>query len=141
MKPNNNVIIIEDDRDDREILRDVFSEINGSYELIFFDNAPAAFNYLMSIPGKPFIIISDINLPGMSGIELKRKIDSTDYLRKKAIPFVFLTTANSQNIIEQAYQLTNLQGYFKKEHLLKEIKQQIQRIMDYWSLALTPGED
>ena len=138
MKPNNNVIIIEDDRDDREILHDVFNEINGNYALLFFDNAPAAFNYLMSIPDKPFIIISDINLPGMSGIELKRKIDSTDYLRKKSIPFVFLTTADSPSIIEQAYQLTNLQGYFKKAHLLKEIKHQIQQIMDYWSLALHP---
>lgn len=140
MKPNNNVIIIEDDFDDREILRDVFNEMNQNYKLVFFENAPTAFNYLMSIPDKPFIIISDINLPGMSGIELKQKIDSTDYLRKKSIPFVFLTTADSPNIIEQAYQLTNLQGYFKKQHVMKQIKQQVQQIMNYWSLALHPNE-
>ena len=139
MKPNNNVIIIEDDHDDREILHEVFNEINSNYQLIFFDNAPAAFNYLMSIPDKPFIIISDINLPGMSGIELKQKIDSTDYLRKRSIPFIFLTTADAPNIVEQAYQATDIQGYFKKQHSLKEIKQQIQWIINYWTLALHPG--
>lgn len=139
MKPNNTIIILEDDHDDQQMLREALNEINN-YQLIFFDRAQELFNYLMSIPAKPFIIISDINLPGMSGIELKRKIDSTDYLRKKAIPFVFLTTADAPNVVEQAYEVTNLQGYFKKQVSFKEMKQQVQSIIDYWSLALHPGQ-
>ena len=140
MKPNNTIIILEDDHDDQQMLREALNEINKNYQLIFFDRAQELFNYLMSITTKPFIIISDINLPGMSGIELKRKIDSTDYLRKKAIPFVFLTTADAPNVVEQAYEVTNLQGYFKKQVSFKEMKQQVQSIIDYWSLALHPGQ-
>ncbi|MGZ4012591.1 MAG: hypothetical protein ACXVLF_16650 [Flavisolibacter sp.] len=83
IKPNNNVIIIDDDRDDREILREVFIDIGTSYEPVFFENGPEVFNYLMSVPWRPFVIISDINMPVISVKELKRKIDSTDYLRKK----------------------------------------------------------
>ena len=139
MSPSNDIIIVEDDRDDREIIAEVFRDIGKPYKIIFFDNGPDAFNYLMSIASKPFVIISDINIPGMSGIELKRKIDSTDYLKKKAIPFVFLTTADSPNIVEQAYQLTNLQGYFKKQNSLHQIKQQAQLIIDYWETAIHPG--
>ena len=81
------IIIVEDDIDDQEILKDVFKDLGAKYDLIFFNNAPEAFNYLMSVNRKPFLIISDINMPGMNGIDLKRKIDTTDYLRKKAIPF------------------------------------------------------
>ena len=138
MKSNNDIIVIEDDPDDREILQQVFRETYSNFHLVFFDNAPSAFNYLMSIPDKPFIIISDINLPGLSGIEFKKKIDSTDYLRKKTIPFVFLTTADSQRVVEDAYQSANLQGYFKKQNLLKEIRNQVQCIMEYWTMALSP---
>lgn len=136
---SSSIVIVEDDIDDQGILQEVFKEMDSRYRLIFFQNAPDAFNYLMSTNEKPFIIISDINMPGMSGIELKRKIDTTDYLRKKAIPFVFLTTAGAENIVEEAYRITNLQGYFKKRNSFKEVKDQIKRIMDYWHFALHPS--
>lgn len=140
MKSNNTIIIIDDDPDDRDLLAEVFRDIGKSYQLQFFENGSDAFNYLMSIPGKPFVIICDINMPGLSGIELKRKIDSTDYVRMKAIPFIFLTTADSPNIVEIAYQSTNLQGYFKKQNSVEEIRKQVQCIMDYWTVALHPGQ-
>jgi CheY-like chemotaxis protein len=133
------IIIIEDDIDDQGILQDVFKELNTKHSLVFFDNAPEAFNYLMSTPGKPFLIISDLNIPGMGGIDLKRKIDTTDYLRKKAIPFIFLTTADAEQIVDDAYQRTNIQGFFKKRNSFKEIKEQVKNILDYWGLALQPG--
>lgn len=133
------IVIIEDDKDDQDVLRDVFRSLNTPYELVFFEQGNDAYNFLMSTNRKPFIIISDINLPKMNGIELKRKIDTTDYLRRKAIPFIFFTTADSRGTIDSAYEVTNLQGYFHKGLLMEEIAENIRCILNYWSRALHPS--
>lgn len=133
------IVIIEDDKDDQDVLRDVFRSLDTPYELVFFEQGNDAYNFLMSTNRKPFIIISDINLPKMNGIELKRKIDTTDYLRRKAIPFIFFTTADSRGTIDSAYEVTNLQGYFHKGLLMEEIAENIRCILNYWSRALHPS--
>lgn len=133
------IVIIEDDKDDQDVLRDVFRNLDTVYELVFFEQGNDAYNFLMSTSRKPFIIISDINLPKMNGIELKRKIDTTDYLRRKAIPFVFFTTADNRGTIDSAYEVTNLQGYFRKGLLMEEIAENIRCILNYWSRALHPS--
>lgn len=132
------ILIVEDDPDDQQILKDVFMELDVKNELRFFDDSDGAYNHLMSVPEKPLIIICDINLPKMNGIELKQRIDATDYLRKKAIPFIFLTTSDEQQTIDNAYRVTNLQGYFKKGASMQEIKHRVKCILEYWTAALHP---
>lgn len=139
MSKKDAILIIEDDHDDQQILRDVFAELQVENELRFFDDCDDAYNHLMAIEDKPFLIICDINLPKMNGIELKQKIDNTDLLRKKAVPFVFLTTSDEQKTIDDAYRITNLQGYFKKGVTMQEIKHRLRSILDYWQNALHPS--
>lgn len=133
------IILIEDDLDDQQILQDIIQELGVGNELLFFDDCNLAYNHLMSLTEKPFLIICDINLPRMDGIELKQKIDATDHLRRQAIPFVFLTTSNSMQTIEEAYRFTNLQGYFQKSDTMAGIKKKIKIILDYWTEALRPS--
>ena len=133
------IILIEYDLDDQQILRDVLQDLGVKNELLFFGDCYLAFNHLMSLIEKPFLIICDINLPKMDGIELKQKIDATDHLRRKAIPFVFLTTSDSSQTIEDAYRVTNLQGYFQKSNTMAEIRKKIKLILDYWTEALHPS--
>ncbi|HEX8313402.1 MAG TPA: response regulator [Flavisolibacter sp.] len=140
MSNKNPIIIVEDDHDDQLILRDVLEELAVKNEIRFFDECDSAYNHLMSIKESPFLIICDINLPRMNGIELKKKIDSTDLLRKKAIPFIFLTTSDVQQTVDDAYNVTNLQGYFKKGTSMQEIKQRVKCILEYWSTALHPND-
>lgn len=139
MSKGETIVIIEDDQDDQEVLREVFQSLDVGKELVFFESSNEAFNFLMSTSLKPFLIISDINLPKMTGLDLKRKIDTTDYLRRKAIPFVFLTTADRTNTIDEAYSITNLQGYFRKGINMEEIRKTISCIVNYWSAALHPS--
>jgi hypothetical protein len=68
----------------------------------------------------------------VTGIERKQKIDKTDLLRRKSIPFVFYTTTGNQQIIDSAYSKSNLQGFFKKEASVDAIRQQMKCILDYW---------
>ena len=139
MQSEKAIIIIEDDKDDQEILRDVFEELRTPCQLLFFDDCDKAYSHLLSLKEKPFLILCDINLPKINGIELKKKIECSEELRRKAIPFVFLTTSDNQGSVDDAYRHTNLQGYFKKGQSMKEMMETLKCILCYWELALQPS--
>jgi CheY-like chemotaxis protein len=132
----NVIIIIEDDRDDQEMLMEVMQQLNVTRPLVFFEDCESAYEHLLTITEKPFLILCDINLPKVNGIAFKRRLDANEKLRSLSIPFVFLTTSDNPATVQEAYRITNLQGYFRKEHTLEQIKQQIKAILDYWSMAL-----
>ncbi len=57
-------------------------------------------------------------MPIMNGLELRRHIQENEGLRKKSIPFVFLSTAARPKEVEEAYNLT-VQGFFVKASQIK----------------------
>ena len=74
MFKNGHIIVIEDDNDDQELLSEVFSELGVTNIVKFFSSCVHALDHLLTSMEKPFLIISDINLPAMTGLELCRKI-------------------------------------------------------------------
>lgn len=125
------IIILEDDLDDQEILREVLEELKVPYRVNFYTQAKDVLEYLYTKLEKPFIIFSDVNLPAMNGLELRRIINADDYLRQKSIPFVFLSTSADEFAVKEAYNLT-VQGYFVKQHSIPDIKATVKLIIDYW---------
>ena len=100
------IIIVDDDEEDQEMAREIIRDLGYSNKVVTFSSCEEAYNYLVAnISTSFFIIICDINLPRMNGIELKRKVDSNDALRKSAIPFVYYSTSGNKHIIEKAYQI------------------------------------
>ena len=87
MNKNGPVVIIEDDQDDQLILKNVFEKLNYPNELIFFDNGQKALDFLTNTEILPFIILSDINLPLLNGLELRNKIQLDFKLAIKCIPY------------------------------------------------------
>jgi CheY-like chemotaxis protein len=137
MKQNGPIIIIEDDVDDQELLKEIFNELKIPNLIQFFTSCLQAFEYLLNSIEKPFLIISDINLPVMTGLEFCKKIMENEFLRKKSIPFIFLTTTNDQKIVTKAYELF-IQGFFVKPSSLIELKETIRSIVSYWSVCRNP---
>ena len=133
------ILIIEDDQDDQYLLTEVFSTLGINNELKFFSNGKDALKYLQTTSDKPFIILSDVNLPGMSGPDLKRSINEDQRLRRKSIPFIFLTTTAEPKAVSEAYELM-VQGYFQKANKMHELKTMLKMIMDYWTLCRGPEE-
>ena len=132
------IIIVEDDLDDQELLKEVFQELIIPNALKIFSNCREVLEYLMSTIENPFLIISDINLPGMTGLELKRQIDEDHKLKKKNIPFVFLSTNADNKTITEAYEM-KVHGIFRKPTNIQAIRETIKMIMDYWRLSLRPA--
>jgi CheY-like chemotaxis protein len=133
------IIIAEDDQDEREILQLVFQRLGVRNELLFFDHGQLILDYLISTYVKPFIIISDINLPVMNGLELRKAIHDNPVLRRKSIPFIFLSTTGNRQVVDLAYEMT-VQGFFVKENTMKEIETCIRMILDYWTKCKHPDE-
>jgi len=135
---NGPIVIIEDDADDREILNEILQELDYGNNIIFFERCPDALHYLMSTTDKPLIIICDVNIPVMNGLELRRRICDNDYLRKKSIPFVFFSTNAHPKAVEEAYQMM-VQGYFEKPASIEEIRKVLKMILDYWKVCKHPN--
>jgi len=133
------IIIVEDDADDEAIFTEILSELNLPHKTIWFGNSGEAFNYLKTTSEQPFIIFSDVNLPGENGVEFKRRIDQDKQLREKSIPFVFYSTAVDQRIVNEVYTKMTVQGFFQKGNSYEEIKNHIKLIFDYWTVCSHPN--
>jgi two-component SAPR family response regulator len=131
------IIIIEDDHDDQELLTEVFEKLNTPNIIRFFDSCLKAMDYLLTTLEKPFLIISDINVPLMSGLEFRIQINSNDSLRKKFIPFIFLTTAFHPDVIARENEIC-LQGYFVKPSSIGELTEMFRAIINYWKFCARP---
>ncbi|MBF4508619.1 response regulator [Flavobacterium sp. JLP] len=132
------IIIIEDDLEDQEILNDVFKDLNYKNEVIFFGEGEKALEYLTKTEVEPFIIFSDINMPRLSGMELREKIHQNEDLRLKSIPYLFFSTSAEQKHVVDAYS-KSIQGFFVKPSDYSEIKETIKIIVTYWQSCVSPN--
>ena len=132
------IIIIEDDQDDQEMLADVFSELNIQNEILFFADGYEALNFLTSTSIEPFIIFSDINLPKLTGMELREKVHQNEDLRLKSIPYLFFSTSAEQENVVDAYS-KSIQGFFIKPTKYSELRETIETIVSYWTKCVSPN--
>lgn len=126
------IVIVEDDKDDQEIYAEAIKTIGLPNEIHFFDNGRKVLEYLNTTEEQPFIILSDINMPEMSGLELKKEIQEDPYLRAKGIPFVFISTNATKTSVRHAHALS-VQGYFEKPNNMEEIKEMLRTLFAYWT--------
>jgi CheY-like chemotaxis protein len=136
---NGPIILVEDDKDDKNIFESILEDLDVKNQLVWFDNCSDAFNFLRTTSQQPFIIFGDINLPGQKGTDFKKQIDADPSLRKKSIPFVFYSTSIEQETVNEAYTEMTVQGYFQKKTSYEEIKRNIKLIIDYWMECRHPN--
>jgi CheY-like chemotaxis protein len=124
------IVIIEDDHEDQEILQMAFDDLQLGNEILFFSDGESALTYLLTTTVEPFLVFSDINMPKISGFELRERLHE-DPEAKIAVPFLFFTTATDPTHVTDAYS-RSIQGFFIKPHDFTELKSTIKAIVDYW---------
>ena len=132
------VMVIEDDMDDQELLQEAFRSLNYQNPVIFFSNGSDALNYLHQTSSPPALIISDINMPKINGIEIRKRINGSPELGRLDIPFVFLSTLSQKEAIADAGSLHDY-CFFTKPYSMTELRRTIKTIVEYWVPRYTPA--
>lgn len=132
------IIIIEDDIDDQDILKDIFKELQYDNKVIFFGDSVKALEFLTDTDIEPFLVLSDINMPKLNGMELREKVHNNEDLRLKSIPYLFFSTSAEQKHVIDAYS-RSIQGFFVKPHNYEKLKEVIRKIVEYWQECESPN--
>lgn len=138
MNKNGPVIVIEDDEDDQDFLKEVFQKLKYPNDLLFFYDGQEALDFLNKTETIPFLILSDINMPKLDGFALRTKLKTDAQLDIKCIPYLFFSTALNQKAVIDAYSLS-AQGFFVKQTSMAELEKTITVIMEYWKRCAAPN--
>jgi CheY-like chemotaxis protein len=126
------IMLIEDNDDHVELIRQTLEERRVANSIVHFDNAEAALSYLNRGGGDTTsIVLLDLNLPGMSGHDLLKAIKESE--RLKSIPVVILTTSAGESDRVAAYK------HYVNSYLIKPIDAgQFEKMVSdlglYWGL-------
>lgn len=137
MRKDGNIIIIEDDFEDGQILKEVIDDLGYENEVVILPDSTLVMEYLSRPETVPFLIFSDINMPKMSGYELRDLVLADPNLADKTVPYIFFSTANDPDTIKMAYK-KSAQGFFTKITDYEEYKTVIKKIIEYWKAAKVP---
>ncbi len=135
---NAEIIIIEDDEDDKEMLVEAFANLEYVNELLFFPDGQHALDFLNGTDITPFLILSDINMPKLDGFALRDKVRMDAKLQFRCIPYLFFSTSVTEDAVIKAYSMS-VQGFFKKVESVKELEQTLGIIMEYWKRCAAPN--
>lgn len=132
------IILIDEDEDDTLFISQALKAVAPSHPLLSFSNAESVLTYLKTTNEKPFLILSEIKLPGMNGVELRQAIEEDPLIRKRSIPFLFMSSPAIDSVVDNAYDLT-IQGFFEKPVKAADLKAILKAIVDYWSFCIPPN--
>lgn len=131
------ILIVDDDSDDLEMIKEVAARIKFTRPIHVFQSGDDLIHYLRNTEGAPFLILCDVNLPGETGFDIKKRMQEDPELKYKSVPFIFWSTSASEKQIQYAYDLP-VQGFFFKPTDFKELCDTFETIMDYWQKSQHP---
>ncbi|HEX7682186.1 MAG TPA: response regulator [Trinickia sp.] len=135
--PNKPILVVEDDDVDVMTIRRALKEIQVDNPIVRHEHGEMAIDYLRD-PNNPLpcIILLDLNMPVMSGIEFLQVIKSDENLRR--IPVVVLTTSEEQEDKVNSFNFS-VAGYMAKPVDYRRFVEVMRSIDVYWSLSELPG--
>ena len=136
MNNRNPILLVEDDLIDAMMVKRALNELNVPNKLIHHENGEDALNYLKKKSLKrPAIILLDLNMPRMDGIEFLEIVKKDTAL--KLIPIIILTTSSEHNVLLRSFS-HNVAGYMVKPVDYHDFVELIKTISNYWSQSKLP---
>ena len=125
------VLFIEDDVIEVMKLKRTISTLKLNHEIIETANGEEALINLDSSIDLPDIILMDLNMPKMNGLELLKKLRLNE--RYRFIPTVVLSTSNNRSDILKCYDF-GISGYITKPLKYEDYVRKIENLLAYWSI-------
>ena len=135
--PNKPILIVEDDDVDVMTMQRAFKEIHVPNPVVRQENGELAIEYLHDRRNAtPCIILLDLNMPVMNGIEFLEVVKRDETLRR--IPVVVVTTSKEQEDKVNSFNFS-VAGYMEKPVDYRRFVDVVRSIDVYWSLSELPA--
>ncbi len=139
------ILLVEDNPDDTLLTRMAFEEGGIDAQLHVVEDGDEAIKRLnktgkhTSAPS-PHLVLLDLNLPRMSGLEVLEKIKNDP--RFKTLPVIILTTSANPQDVRQCYG-NHANGYLVKPGDLETLIHMMQTLYQFWFkvVTLAPGKE
>ena len=142
MDTSNRILLIEDHPDDIELTLDALSAHNLANEVVVVEDGAEALDYLykrgkyrMRAKAQPAVILLDLKLPKVDGLEVLRIIKNDDEL--KVIPVVVLTSSREEPDLMTSYRL-GVNAYVVKPVNFDQFVEAIKQLGVFWVLVNEP---
>ncbi len=131
------VLIVEDNPDDVEITRRAFSKSRMASELIVARDGQEVIDLLIEervnadrpVAGRPDLVLLDINLPKVNGLEVLTRIRASE--RLAAIPVVMLSASGRDEDVLRSYRL-GANSYIQKPVGFDRFLETLAVLAEYW---------
>jgi CheY-like chemotaxis protein len=128
------VLLVEDDPDHAELVRRGLESCRSHLRLVHLEDGEAALDYLRQrasrdAPDRPHLILLDLRLPRIDGLEVLREVKSSPALCD--IPCVVLTTSQAEGDMVKAYRL-HANSYLVKPGDYGRFVEMITGVERYW---------
>jgi two-component system, chemotaxis family, response regulator Rcp1 len=122
------ILLVEDSPTDAELTREVLREAKVRSTLQVVRDGDAALAFLRG-PGRPDLVLLDLNLPGKDGREVLAEIKSDESL--KSIPVVILSASPADEDVASAY-ANQANAYIRKPTDLDEFVECVKLLEAFW---------
>jgi CheY-like chemotaxis protein len=137
MQNSKPILLVEDDDVDVMTVKRALADLRVGNPLVHSTNGEEALSYLTEQGNaKPCLILLDLNMPKMNGVELLKAIKADKVL--KTIPVVVLTTSRSERDVTEIFE-NGVAGYVVKPADYKKFVEAIRTINLYWALSELPS--
>jgi len=126
-----NILLIEDDLIEVMKFKRATSSLNLKHNIIEAQNGELALKLLQSYENLPNIILLDLNMPKINGIEFLSILKKDEVLRY--IPTVILTTSCNEKDLIECYKI-GIAGYILKPLKYEDYVSKIDKLLAYWSV-------
>ncbi|MFH0825884.1 MAG: response regulator [Pseudomonadota bacterium] len=138
MRGKRPVLLVEDDEVDAMTVERAMSDLQVANELIIVDDGEYALQWLNDEEHlRPCIILLDLNMPRMNGIEFLTVIKRDPVLRR--IPVVVLTSSKEEQDLVAGFDL-GVAGYLIKPPTYEDFLEILRTVNLYWTASQIPGE-
>jgi CheY-like chemotaxis protein len=136
MRTSKPILLVEDDNVDAMTVKRALKDLKITNPLVHQINGEEALNYLRTDNNhKPCVVLLDLNMPKMNGIEFLKVAKADAELRQ--IPVIVLTTSKDERDKVESFQFS-VAGYIVKPTDYKKFVEAIRTLDLYWSLSELP---
>jgi len=136
------ILLVEDDKRDLELTLVALERSQLANEVIVVRDGAQALDYLLRegdfksrAEGNPAVVLLDLKLPKVNGLEVLQKVRSTSYLR--SMPVVMLTSSQEESDVVRSYEL-GVNAYVVKPVEFKQFVGAIADLGVFWAVLNEP---